>query len=139
MDERVSQIPLQTNLRQAARSLVLLLDNAQKFTKEGEVRLLVSQSDAAPSGEASKPLVMFAVEDTGIGIPKEKAEEIFEAFLQLDDYYDGTGIGLTVARSVARRLGGDICLDTTYEACGSRFIMTLPTDAGDAPHHVPAS
>lgn len=139
MDESVSKISLQTNLRQAARSLVLLLDNAQKFTKEGQVRLLVSQSDAAPSGEASKPLVMFAVEDTGIGIPKEKAEEIFEAFLQLDDYYDGTGIGLTVARSVARRLGGDICLDTTYEACGSRFIMTLPTDAGDAPHHVPAS
>ena len=45
--------------------------------------------------------------------------------MQLDDYYDGTGIGLTVARSLARKLGGDLILDTSYKE-GARFVMTLP-------------
>jgi signal transduction histidine kinase len=64
------------------------------------------------------------VEDTGIGIPAVEAERIFDEFVQLNEYYDGTGIGLTVARSLARRLGGDIKLDTTYTS-GARFVMTL--------------
>ena len=71
---------------------------------------------------------MFTVEDTGIGIPAEEAEHIFEEFVQLNVYYDGTGIGLTVARSLARRLGGDVVLDTQYTG-GARFIMTLPCEA----------
>jgi len=66
------------------------------------------------------------VEDTGIGVPPEKAEDIFEEFVQLNDYYDGTGIGLTVARSLARRLGGDVRLDSTYSG-GARFLFTLPS------------
>ena len=69
--------------------------------------------------------LFFSVEDTGIGIPHKEAERIFEEFVQLDEYYDGTGIGLTVARSLARRIGGDIMLDTAYIG-GSRFVMTLP-------------
>jgi signal transduction histidine kinase len=71
--------------------------------------------------------VRFVVQDTGKGIPADEAEHIFEEFVQLDDYYDGTGIGLNVARSMARRLGGDIVLDTTYTA-GARFVMTLKRD-----------
>ena len=67
----------------------------------------------------------YAVEDTGIGIPPEESEHIFGEFVQLDEYYDGTGIGLAIARSIVRRLGGDITLDTSYSG-GSRFIMTLP-------------
>ena len=58
-------------------------------------------------------------------MPAEEAEHIFEEFVQLDSYYDGTGIGLTVARSIVRRLGGDIVLDTSYTS-GARFVMTLP-------------
>jgi signal transduction histidine kinase len=115
---------LHTNLQQATRALGLLLDNAIKFlskpnapSSEGTVRLIVSQN--------SQDQVCFTVEDTGIGIPPEEAEHIFEEFVQLDDYYDGTGIGLTVARSIARRLDGDIVLDTTYSP-GARFIFTLP-------------
>ncbi len=114
---------LHTNLAQATRAVVLLLDNAQKFlsapnapASEGTVRLIVSQTDTH---------AVFTIEDTGIGIPSEEAEHIFEEFVQLNDYYDGTGIGLTVARSIARRLGGDITLDTTYSP-GARFVFTLP-------------
>ena len=114
---------LHTNLAQATRAVVLLLDNAQKFlsapnapASEGTVRLIVSQTDTH---------AVFTIEDTGIGIPPKEAEHIFEEFVQLNDYYDGTGIGLTVARSIARRLGGDITLDTTYFP-GARFVFTLP-------------
>ena len=116
-------VMLHTNLSQATRSLVLLLDNAVKFVSgpnkaenEGTVRLIVSQIDNQ---------VLFTIEDTGIGVPPEESEHIFEEFVQLDDYYDGTGIGLTVARSIARRLGGDIKLDTSYSP-GARFILSLP-------------
>lgn len=115
--ERVpATVPLVTNRRYAIRALMLLLDNAQKFTQKGTVRLIVRRQPDA---------MAFIVEDTGIGIPADQAEHVFEEFVQLDEYYDGTGIGLAVARSIARRLGGDITLDTTYTG-GARFIMTLP-------------
>jgi signal transduction histidine kinase len=115
---------LKTHEKSAERALSLLLDNARKFlTKpteapKGTVRLKISLSP-----EDSK--CMFIVEDTGIGVPASEAEHIFDEFVQLDEYYDGTGIGLTVARSLARRLGGDIHLDTSYSN-GARFVMTLP-------------
>jgi signal transduction histidine kinase len=103
-------------LRQAVRALTLILDNARKFTKEGRVCLRL---------EKVGHKIRFIVEDTGIGVPVADAERIFGEFVQLDAYYEGTGIGLTVARSIARRLGGDIVLDTSYQP-GARFVMTLP-------------
>ena len=125
--EELDSLVLKTNLRQAARALSQLLDNARKFTKEGRVTLSLSHDTETES-------VHFIVEDTGIGIPPEEATHIFDEFVQLDEYYDGTGIGLTVARSIARRLGGDITLDTTYTA-GARFVMTLTLD-GINKHHL---
>ena len=121
---------LHTNLHQATRALSLLLDNAMKFTHPAE-----AAGGAAAVTEKARVMlrlslttdqqIAFAVEDTGIGVPPEEAEHIFEEFVQLDDYYDGTGIGLTVARSIARRLRGDIVLDTDYTD-GARFVFTLP-------------
>ena len=115
-DDGAGDVVLYTNQHYAVRALVLLLDNAKKFTSEGAVRLFVQQQPSS---------IAFIVEDTGIGIPAYQAELIFDEFVQLDDYYDGMGLGLTVARGIARRLGGDITLDTTYTS-GARFIMTLP-------------
>ena len=112
----VETVVLHTNMRQASRALMLLLDNARKFTKQGTVRLILEKTDK---------MMRFVVEDTGIGVPVAEAEHIFEEFVQLDNYYDGTGIGLTVSRSIARRLGGDVELDATYQP-GARFVMTLP-------------
>ena len=122
---------LLTNLTAATRALTLLLDNARKFTHGAEARRGQEQprqkAQAGLSVAAEPGKVLFIVEDTGIGVPAEEAEHIFEEFVQLDEYYDGTGIGLTVARSLVRRIGGDITLDTTYTS-GARFIMHLPAD-----------
>ena len=131
MDEGTDTLMLQTNLQQATRALSLLLDNARKFTQPAEA--------AVNAGAEVKPgrvvlrlaqqeqMLRFIVEDNGIGVPESEAEHIFDEFVQLDDYYDGTGIGLTVARSIARRLGGDVVIDTTYTD-GARFIFSLPID-----------
>lgn len=114
--EEAETAMLTTNLQQATRALTLLLDNAQKYTKEGRICLSVKQDEGK---------ILFIVEDTGIGIPVEEAEHIFEEFVQLNNNNEGTGIGLTVARSICRRLEGDVILDTSYTG-GARFVMTLP-------------
>jgi len=111
---------IRTNSYSASRALALLLNNAAKFTKEGSAELRITI-------DGNTQMVVYTVTDTGIGIPPYEAEHIFEEFFQLDNYYEGTGIGLSVARSIARRLGGDIRLDTTYQG-GARFVMTLPDE-----------
>jgi signal transduction histidine kinase len=114
--EDIEQLTLQTNEQAATRALVLLLDNAERYTKKGSITLTLTKKEE---------YVLFIVEDTGIGVPPKEAEHIFEEFVQLNEYEVGTGIGLTVARSICRRLGGDIILDTTYTG-GARFVILLP-------------
>ena len=138
-------VMLRTHLQQATRALVLLLDNAMKFTHPAEAAggadAVQEKANVTLRVDVVGTDVRFIVEDTGIGIPPEESERIFEEFVQLDEYYDGTGIGLTVARSIARRLGGDIVLDTDYPApageegaegqrggSGARFVYTLPIE-----------
>ena len=122
-------VMLTTALAPATRALVLLLDNAMKFTHPAEAaggaNAVKEKARAVLRVTVDGGMVVFTVEDTGIGVPPEESEHIFEEFVQLDKYYDGTGIGLTVARSLAHRLGGNIRLDTDYSA-GARFIYTLP-------------
>ncbi|MBR4898193.1 MAG: hypothetical protein IKZ48_05355 [Prevotella sp.] len=128
VDSSVEPTMLTTNLLQATRALVLLLDNAQKFlTKPNEQEVNGDRGSVVlrATMNAESTAAEFIVEDTGIGVPIDEAERIFDEFVQLDDYYEGTGIGLTVARSIARRLGGDIVLDTNYTG-GARFVMSLP-------------
>ena len=105
-----------TNTKQAVRALVALLDNAMKFTAQGEIILLINI-------EGSN--LEFCVEDSGTGVLSEFAEKIFEPYVKLNDFFEGDGVGLTVARSIARRLGGDIRLDTEYRG-GARFVFSLP-------------
>ena len=122
-------VMLTTALAPATRVLTLLLDNAMKFTHPAEaaggVSAVKEKAHAVLRVAVDDGMVVFTVEDTGIGVPQEESEHIFEEFVQLDKYYDGTGIGLTVARSLAHRLGGDVRLDTDYSS-GARFVYTLP-------------
>ncbi len=117
VSEEVSEVWLHTNQEYAEQALSQLLFNAEKFTNEGSVTLRV---------ELAGDVVRFIVEDTGIGIAEADRSRIFDEFVQINTNYEGTGIGLPVARSIAQRLGGDVVLDNNY-INGSRFIMTLPT------------
>jgi signal transduction histidine kinase len=119
VEAEAENVSVMTNNDSAVRALSLILDNACKFTAKSDdkkVRLCV---------KANPDTVEMIVEDSGIGVPPEEAEHIFEEFVQLDEFYEGTGIGLTIARSMARRMGGDVTLDTSYTP-GARFILSLP-------------
>ena len=112
---QIQMIHLHTNKIYAIRALSQLLENAAKFTHEGSITLSMTYTDEK---------LRFIVEDTGIGIPADQTEHIFDEFYQLDPFAEGTGIGLTVARSIAQRMGGNLWLDTDYKE-GSRFVLEL--------------
>lgn len=119
------------------RQLVFnLLSNAIKFTEKGGVTLR-----AAAGGEGDARRLRLAIEDTGIGIPREKFEEIFESFRQVDTSttrrFGGTGLGLAICRNLARALGGDIMVESE-DGRGSRFIVDLPLVPAEAPEAVVA-
>ena len=131
VSQQAASLNMTTNQEAATRALSLILDNARKFTAPAEA---LTTTNVAESDKKQKVVLtlqtvdnamLFIVEDTGIGVPPEEANRIFEEFVQLDEYYDGTGIGLTIARSIARRMGGDVVLDTKYTD-GARFVMMLP-------------
>ena len=131
LSPEAKSIKLQTNKTAAVRALSLLLDNARKFTAPPESQQhhdKLQKKNALLFISVVGKQVFFAIEDTGTRIPASEAEHIFEEFIQLDEYYNGTGVGLTIARSLARRIGGDIRLDTAYTA-GARFVLTLPYEA----------
>ena len=114
-EQTAASVELLTNKLYAVRALAQLLDNAMKFTRKGSITLDMTYTDRT---------VRFTVEDTGIGIPQDQKEHIFGEFVQLDEFVDGTGIGLPLARSIARRMGGDLWLDTNYRQ-GARFVLEL--------------
>ncbi|MFI8288037.1 response regulator [Streptomyces sp. ms191] len=120
----------EARLRQILRNL---LSNALKFTDEGRVELSVAWADPQEAPAAvreGRPVLAFRVTDTGVGIPVERLENIFEAFQQGDGTtarrYGGTGLGLSISREVAGLLGGTIEVAST-PGRGSRFTFYLPT------------
>jgi PAS domain S-box-containing protein len=111
-----------------------LLGNAIKFTDEGIItfgyRLDNEKKDSQHSGNSSVNLLFF-VRDTGIGIQQEDQEKVFDRFKQVNDSYtrnrEGTGLGLTISRNLARMMGGDIWVESAY-GHGTTFYFSLAVD-----------
>jgi PAS domain S-box-containing protein len=106
-----------------AQIIINLLGNAIKFTREGEIQLQVTLDHA----EENQALLQFTVRDTGIGIPKEKQQTIFEAFTQVDSSttrkFGGSGLGLTISAQLVGMMGGRIWVESE-PGCGSAFHFT---------------
>ncbi|WP_405054956.1 HAMP domain-containing protein [Vulcanimicrobium alpinum] len=118
----------QTRLMQILKNL---LSNAFKFTSHGSVELGVSRVLRNVDGLHVAPFIAFAVHDTGIGIPADKHNVIFEAFQQADmstaRKYGGTGLGLAISREIAGLLGGDMTVESEPGA-GSTFTFYHPLE-----------
>lgn len=112
---------LKTDRYKLLQILINLLGNAIKFTEKGSVELIIK-----PTGEKDAE---FSVKDTGIGIPPEAKEIIFEEFRQVDSSstrkHGGSGLGLTISEKFTELLGGRLCLTSEVNA-GSVFTLTLP-------------
>ena len=109
---------MQTNPERISQVLMSLLQNAAKFTTHGSISLSYHIRE-------EEKMILFSVTDTGIGIPIEKQESVFERFNKLDTFMPGTGLGLSISRLIAEKMGGSLTIDSTYTT-GSRFILILP-------------
>src|SRR5258706_86509 len=127
---------MDTDLQRLNQILKNLLSNAFKFTEKGEVRLKIYEANKSwkPGNlnlDNAKKVIAFAIGDTGIGIPLEKQNIIFEAFQQAEGStsrkYGGTGLGLSISRGLADLLGGTIEL-ASQPGSGSTFTLFFPVD-----------
>ena len=115
-ENKLSNCLVKTNSYYLQRVLMHLLNNSEKFTTTGHISMCLEQVDAK---------IRISVSDTGIGIPADKAEYIFDRFTKLDEFTSGTGLGLYSCRLIMNRLGGSIFLDISYKK-GARFCVDLP-------------
>ena len=107
-----------SNQERISQVLNNLMHNAAKFTSHGSICIAYSISEAEKKIEIS-------VTDTGMGIPADKQNCVFERFYKVNSFAQGTGLGLSISRSIAEKLGGNLQIDSSYTD-GCRIVLTLP-------------
>lgn len=112
------EIIIPTNAFYLSRVIGNLLGNAAKFTEKGTITLTCRIDE-------EQGVVVISITDTGIGIPTDKQEWVFERFTKVDDFKPGTGLGLYICRIIIQRLGGSISIDTCYTK-GCKVLVCIP-------------
>lgn len=108
---------IESDARRIQQVLTNFLTNACKYTVQGEIHLHCSDSECPGK-------LAFSVTDTGTGVPEDKSEEIFQRFTKLNDFVQGSGLGLNICRMVADKLGAKVYLDSSYTN-GARFVLEI--------------
>ena len=116
----INRFQIETNEEGLRKVMEQLIQNAIKFTKRGFIRLHCEKSD-------DEKMLLVSLTDSGCGITEEQRSKIFESFYKADMFEQGIGLGLTVSRKIAQKLGGDLTLDETYTE-GARFVLSLPIE-----------
>ena len=119
--------------------LTNFVTNAVKFTKKGHIKVGYRYQESGvrsqetgdrsqETGDRSQETgnLYLYCEDTGLGIPKDKQQAVFERFVKLDEFVQGTGMGLAICKSIAERCGGEIGVNSEGEGKGSTFWMRIP-------------
>ncbi len=128
VDETIGK--MRADITKVRQALLNLLSNAAKFTHKGEIGLVVR-------GEQEDGLdwIRMSVSDSGIGIPPEKIDHVFDEFSQADETttrdYGGTGLGLPISRRFCQMMGGDITVESVVGE-GSTFMIRLPLEVAEA-------
>ena len=116
-DTDLSVLMLDTDDARLRQVLINLLVNAAKFTEQGSIVLELKMADAGTA--------LFSVTDTGCGIPPEKQHLIFERFEKLNDFVQGSGLGLSICQLIVKYMNGKLWVDSGYTR-GARFCFTHP-------------
>ncbi len=126
---------MHADLPKIRRSLFNLLSNASKFTENGTITL-AARRQASGDGD----WIEFSVEDTGIGVPADKLDKLFEAFMQVDASttreYGGTGVGLAITKKFCEMMGGSTAAESE---AGKGTTITIRLPAGTQPERAPAT
>lgn len=124
-DTDLSVLMLDTDDARLRQVLINLLVNAAKFTEQGSIVLELKMADADTA--------LFSVTDTGCGIPPEKQHLIFERFEKLNDFVQGSGLGLSIYQLIVKYMNGKLWVDSGYTR-GARFCFTHPLKYNPALH-----
>ena len=127
VDESIGE--MRADVTKVRQALFNLLSNAAKFTHEGVIGLVVQGEQ-----EDGVDWIRMSVSDSGIGIPPEKIDHVFDEFSQADETttrdYGGTGLGLPISRRFCQMMGGDITVESTVGE-GSTFTIRLPLEVAE--------
>lgn len=120
VSEECRSLTIFTDMKRVLQALNCLMDNAAKFTSKGFIRFILEK--VVIDG---REMIQTTISDSGIGVPADKAEAIFERFYKVDEFSKSNGAGLKIARAIASRLQGVCFLNTDYHP-GAQFIFRIP-------------
>ena len=119
-ESAADSLEIRTDIQRLQQVVINLLSNADKFTENGTITLKLEP-------DMRNRTALFSVSDTGCGIPPEKRKRVFERFEKLNEYAQGTGVGLSIYKLIVEKWGGRIWIDSQYTR-GARFVFTHPLD-----------